>query len=79
MSFKQTAKTAGKAFLRFIKINYLMVAYIFAAVLIELTGIAVTAGRFYMTSPWLFLSLIAFACLISQYIPNHKALYAYLR
>lgn len=77
MSFKQAAKTAGKAFLRFIKINYLMVAYIFAAVLIELTGIAVTAGRFYMTSPWLFLSLIALACLISQYLPSHKVRYAY--
>ncbi|MDE6201258.1 MAG: sulfatase-like hydrolase/transferase [Clostridiales bacterium] len=77
MSFKQAAKTAGKAFLRFIKINYLMVAYIFASVLIELTGIAVTAGKFYMTSPWLYLSLIALACLVSQYIPNHKARYAY--
>lgn len=77
MSIKQTAKTAGKAFLRFIKINYLMVAYIFASVLIELTGVAVTAGRFYMTSPWLFLSFIALACLISQYLPNHKARYAY--
>ncbi|MDE7406717.1 MAG: sulfatase-like hydrolase/transferase [Clostridiales bacterium] len=77
MSIKQTAKNVGIAFLRFIKINYLMVAYIFAAVLIELTGIAVTAGRFYMTSPWLFLSLIAFACLISQYLPGHKLRYAY--
>lgn len=77
MSFKQTAKTVGIALLRFIKVNYLMVAYIFASVLIELTGVAVTAGRFYMTSPWLFLSLITFACLISQYIPNHKARYAY--
>ncbi|MDE6029033.1 MAG: sulfatase-like hydrolase/transferase [Clostridiales bacterium] len=77
MSIKQTAKIAGKAFLRFIKINYLMVAYIFASVLIELTGIAVTSGKFYMTSPWLFLSFIALVCLISQYIPNHKARYAF--
>ncbi|MDE5592707.1 MAG: hypothetical protein K2I75_02110, partial [Clostridiales bacterium] len=77
MSFKQSAKTAWKAFLRFIKINYLMVAYIFASVLIELTGVAVTAGKFYMTSPWLFLSFIALACLISQYLPGHKVRYAY--
>lgn len=88
MSFKQVTKKVGDAFLRFIKkvgnallhfmkINYLMVAYIFAVVLMELTGIAVTSGRFYMTSPWLFLSLIAFACLFSQYLPGHKSRYAF--
>lgn len=77
MSFKQTAKIVGTALLHFIKTNYLMVGYIFAAVLIELTGIAVTAGKFYMTSPWLFLSFVALMCLISQYLPGHKSRYAY--
>ncbi|MDE7165264.1 MAG: sulfatase-like hydrolase/transferase [Clostridiales bacterium] len=77
MQLKQTAKNVGKALLHFIKTNYLMVAYIFASVLIELTGVAVTAGKFYMTSPWLFLSFIAIACLISQYLPGHKSRYAY--
>lgn len=77
MSIKQTAKIVGTALLHFIKTNYLMVAYIFASVIIELTGIAVTAGKFYMTSPWLYLSFIALACLISQYLPGHKSRYAY--
>lgn len=31
--------------------NYLMIGYIIAVVLLELTGIAVTAGKFYMTEP----------------------------
>ncbi|MDE6293531.1 MAG: sulfatase-like hydrolase/transferase [Clostridiales bacterium] len=77
MFIKQTAKIVGKTLLHFIKTNYLMVAYIFAAVLIELTGVAVTAGKFYMTSPWLFLSFVALVCLISQYLPGHKSRYAY--
>ena len=77
MFIKQTAKIVGKKLLNFIKTNYLMVAYIFAAVLIELTGVAVTAGKFYMTSPWLFLSFVALVCLISQYLPGHKSRYAY--
>ena len=77
MSFKQVAKSVGNALLHFIKTNYLMVGYIFAAILIELTGVAVTAGKFYMTSPWLFLSLITLMCLISQYLPGHKSRYAF--
>lgn len=66
----------GRSLLLFAKTNYLMVAYIFAAVLIELTGIAVTAGKFYMTEPWLYLTFIAFLCLISQFLPGHKSRYA---
>lgn len=77
MQYKQTAKIVGTTLLHFIKTNYLMIAYIFAAVIIELTGVAVTAGKFYMTSPWLFLSFVALACLISQYLPGHKSRYAY--
>lgn len=77
MSIKQSIKIAWDAFLRFILTNYLMVGYIFAAVLIELTGIAVTSGRFYMASPGIFLTLVALACLISQYLPGHKSRYAF--
>lgn len=70
------AKTFGQYALTFIKVNYLMVAYVLCAVFIELTGIAVTAGKFYMTEPWLYLSFIALACLVSQYLPGHKSRYA---
>ena len=81
MTFKQKlgekAKIAGSVLLRFIKTNYLMFGYIFATLIIELTGVAVTSGKFYMTSPWLFLSFIALMCLISQYLPGHKSRYAF--
>lgn len=62
--------------LTFVKANYLMVAYVVCAVFIELTGIAVTAGKFYMTEPWLYLTFIALLCLVSQYLPGHKSRYA---
>lgn len=77
MTFKEKAKFVGKALLHFLKTNYLMVAYVFASVIIELTGIVVTSGRFYMTSPWLYLTLLALMCLISQYLPGHKSRYAF--
>ncbi len=53
-----------------------MFAYIVAAVLIELTGVAVTAGKFYMTEPYLFLTFVAFVCIVSQYLPGHRSRYA---
>ena len=51
-------KSFGKTLLQFSKVNYLMCAYILASVLIELTGVAVTAGKFYMTDPWLYLTFL---------------------
>lgn len=66
----------GKNVLECVKRNYLMLGYILVAVLIELTGVAVTSGKFYMTEPWLFLTFIAFVCLISLYLPGHKSRYA---
>ncbi|MCI9460160.1 MAG: sulfatase-like hydrolase/transferase [Clostridia bacterium] len=55
--------------------NYLMIGYIIAVVLLELTGIAVTAGKFYMTEPWLYLTLIALVCFVSFYLPGHTSRY----
>lgn len=66
----------GKKTLECAKRNYLMLGYILVSVLIELTGVAVTSGKFYMTEPWLFLTFIAFVCLISLYLPGHKSRYA---
>lgn len=73
---KRGAAIAGRKFSAFLKTNYLMCSYIFATTLIELTGIAVTAERFYMTSPWVFLALVAFVCLVAQYIPKQRLRYA---
>lgn len=77
MSIKQTAKIVGQALLHFIKTNYLLIGYVFAALIIELTGVAVTSGKFYMTSPWLYFSFLALMCLVSQYLPGHKSRYAF--
>ena len=49
--FARVMKKIGLHLLDFVKGNYLMFAYIVASLLIELTGIAVTAGKFYMTEP----------------------------
>lgn len=73
---KDWFKAAGKATLAFCKSNYLMCAYVLASLLIELTGIAVTSGRFYMTEPWIFFAFVVLLCLISQYLPGHKSRYA---
>lgn len=74
--FVRGAKAFWAWCVAFFKVNYLMFAYIAAATLIELTGIAVTAGKFYMTEPWLFLTFIGFVCIVSQYLPGHKSRYA---
>ncbi|MCM1367540.1 MAG: sulfatase-like hydrolase/transferase [Roseburia sp.] len=72
---KTIAKKTGANILRFIKTNYLMVGYIIAAFLTELTGIAVTAGKFYMTEPWLYITFVALICFVSLYLPGHTPRY----
>lgn len=77
---KDTTKTKlnqifGRIWL-FIKTNYLMFGYILTALLMELTGIAVTSGRFYMTEPWLYLGFLALPCIISFYQSSNNGRYA---
>ncbi len=73
--FKSHLKKIGAALATFAKTNYLMLGYVAAAILIELTAIAVTAGRFYMSSPWLYLTFLALICFISQFLPAHLPRY----
>lgn len=73
---KRKFREIGKALSIFARRNYLMLGYIVAAVIIELTGIAVTSGNFYMTSPWLYFTFIALPCLVSMYIPGNRRRYA---
>ncbi len=61
--------------LGFAKRNYLMIGYVLASVLCELTGVAVTAGKFYMTEPWLYLTFIAMTCLVSLFLKGHTRKY----
>lgn len=74
-NIKARAKAFGVKTLEFCKQNYLMLGYIVAALIIELTGVAVTSGKFYMTAPWLYLTFVAIICLISMYLPGHKSRY----
>lgn len=76
MGIKQKAKDVLAGLAVFVRKNYLMIGYILAGLLIELTGIAVTAGKFYMTEPWYYFTFLFLVCLISMYIPNHTGRYA---
>lgn len=56
--------------------NYLMIGYIVTVVLCELTAVAVTSGRFYMTEPWIYLTFISLVCLASLFINSNVKRYA---
>lgn len=66
----------GVAIKEFAMRNYLMLGYVAASLLIELTGVAVTSGKFYMTEPWLFFTFLGLVCIISAFLPGHKSRYA---
>ncbi len=66
----------GKKLAVFARTNYLMIGYVVSALLIELTGVAVTSGKFFMTEPWLYFTFVALPALISFYMPGHNRRYA---
>ncbi len=68
-------RTVRDKLLFFVKANYLMIGYVLTATLIELTAIAVTSRRFYMTEPWLFITFLAMVSLVSLYLPGHRSRY----
>lgn len=72
---KQKLAAFGKKTVEFLKTEYLTVGYIVAVFLCELTGVAVTSGKFYMTQPWLYMTFIAFVCLASVYLKTHGKRY----
>lgn len=45
-------------FLRFLKSNFIVWAFLIVAMLIELTGVCVTSGRFLIRRPFIFLSML---------------------
>lgn len=75
----QNLKSSGvfEVVWRFIKTNYLMCMFIFAVVIIELTGVCVTSGRFYISVPWLYLTVVFVFAFISLLLPGHKSRYFY--
>lgn len=58
---------------KFLKDNLLIWAYLGIAILIELFGVLVTSGKFYIRSPWLFFLLQAIIVAILFCITNNKA------
>ncbi len=58
---------------KFLKNNLLIIVYLVIVTLIELFGVLVTSGKFYIRSPWLFLLIQSiFVCILFA-ITNHKA------
>ncbi len=58
---------------KFFKDNILIIAYFVIVTLIELFGVLVTSGKFYIRSPWLFLLIQAIFICILFLITNNKA------
>lgn len=58
---------------KFLKDNLLIWAYLGIAIVIELFGVLVTSGKFYIRSPWLFFLLQAIIIAILFCITNNKA------
>lgn len=65
------------AVVQFLKTNYLMVLYVFCAVLIELTGVCVTSSKFYISSPWTYISIVMMFAFISFFLPGNKSRFIY--
>ena len=45
-------------FVRFLKSNFIIWAFLAIMLIIELTGVCVTSGKFFIRRPFMFLSLI---------------------
>ena len=58
---------------KFLKDNLLIFTYFIIAVLIELFGVLVTSGKFYIRSPWLFLLIQSLFVCVLFLITNNKA------
>lgn len=62
-------------FLRFIRANFIIWAFWAIALLIELTGVCVTSGKFLIRRPFILFSVLAiFTCILSQ-IRNQRGRY----
>ncbi len=62
-------------FLRFVRVNFIIWAYLAIAVFIELTGVCVTSGKFLIRRPFMFLSAISvFTCVLFT-VRNQRARY----
>lgn len=63
--------------LTYFKTNYIPYLFAFAAILIELTAVFVTSGKFYIRSPWLYLTILAAFTFVQFFIPSNKIRHVY--
>lgn len=57
----------------FIRNNWLIIAYAFIAIVSELTGVAVTAHKFYIRTPFVFLSIVLAFSIILYFIRSQSS------
>ncbi len=63
--------------IEFFKTNYIPFVFAACAVIIELTAVAVTAGKFYIRNPLMYLTMLAVLTGIQFFIGTNKARYVY--
>ena len=63
--------------LTYFKTNYIPYLFAFAAILIELTAVFVTSGKFYIRSPWLYFTILAAFTFVQFFIPSNKIRHVY--
>lgn len=63
--------------LTYFKTNYIPFLFAAAAIVIELTAVFVTSGKFYIRSPWMYFTILAALTFIQFFIPNNYARHVY--
>ena len=56
--------------LKFFKINYIPFLFAAVAILLELTAVLVTSGKFYIIRPWMYLTILGFLTAGQFFIPT---------
>ncbi len=55
----------------FFRTNYIPFLFLVAAVIVELMGVLVTSGKFYVRTPWMWLSILAIVCGLQFLFKSH--------
>jgi len=61
-----------KKVLNYLKINYIPFLFFIVAVLIEFTGAMVTSGKFFITNPWMWLSVLLLVTSVQLLFKSQK-------
>ena len=64
-----------KKFVRFLKANFIIWAFLGLSVLIELTGVCITSGKFFIANPLMFFSILSLFAGLLFTVKNQRARY----